>query len=282
MADVLTGVTEIDSVSLADISAQAQLYLQQQSIMLGKATDYSRFAVKGAKSVDIGRAPGFTVGDKGENATVDAQALTWNADTIAFDQHRVVQFLLEDIASGQSRIALESENILRAAADLARDIDQKIITELETVSTGTPDHDINFATADTVTEAEILNARKLLIEQFLNPAECFIGISPTIEASMLEIENFVKANEYGSANPVQRGVIGTVYGLKVFVHNDVTGMVVFHPTAAGYAFQWMTRVQNDMDLPNLAMRYSLDYLGGFQYLDPGTAGTKRAVKYTNV
>lgn len=275
--DVITGVTNTDAVSLADISAQAQIYLQQQSIMLGKVADYSRYAVKGAKSVDVPRVGGFSVNSKEENSEVSAQALTWTGDTITFDQHRVVQFLLEDISSAQAKVDNAAENILRAAMDLGRDIDQKIITELELASSATPDHQLTFATADTVIEGEILNLRKLLIKQFIKPEQCFLGINPTIEASMLEIDNFVRANEYGSASPVQNGVIGSVYGMKVFVHNDVTGMVGFHPTAAGSAFQWMTRVQTEGDLKNLAERYSLDYLGGFKVLDAGV----RTVNYIN-
>ena len=40
MADTLTGVTEIDAASLADISSVTQMYLQQASMLLPTVTDY--------------------------------------------------------------------------------------------------------------------------------------------------------------------------------------------------------------------------------------------------
>lgn len=82
MSDVITGVTEINSASRAEISSFAQSYLQQQSILLPTVTDYSRFAVKGAKSIALPRSGGFTVGSKTENTAVSAQSITYSADTI--------------------------------------------------------------------------------------------------------------------------------------------------------------------------------------------------------
>ena len=134
MADVLTGITEVTAASLAQISKEAQVYLQQKSMLLPTVTDYSYLAVDGTKSVAVPRAAGFTVGDKAENTALDAQSITFAADTISLVNHRAIQFLIEDFANRAAMVNVVSEAVLRASADLANDVDNYIITELKLAS----------------------------------------------------------------------------------------------------------------------------------------------------
>ena len=64
--------------------------------------------------------------------------------------------------------------------------------------------------------------------------------------------------------------------MRVIVSNvfDGTDSYAWHPTAVGFALQQGVRTQRDYDLANLAWRYSLDYIAGFEILDSG----KRVVK----
>ena len=272
MADALMGVTETAANALANVSRMAQLYLQQESFLMPTVTDYSSLAVKGASSIKLPRSGGFTVGDKGENTAVDAQTVTYAADTISLDQHRVVQFLTEDIAEKQSMVNTIQDMVMKASKDLAADVDSKIITELKLASAAAPDHIIQYTDAvnEDIELADILNARKLLQDQFIDPRECYIGIGPAQEKNMLNIANFIDAEKYGSSEPIMNGEIGKVFGLKVIVHTGFGAETcVWHPTAVGMAFQEGVRVQRDYDLANLAWRFSLDYLAGFEVLDSG-------------
>lgn len=272
MADALTGVTETSASALANVAEVAQLYLQQESVLLPTVTDYSYLAVPGASSIKVPRLGSFLVGDKSENTAVDAQASTVAADTISLDQHRVIQFLIEDIADQQARINVVQEYMLRAMKDLALDMDEKILAELRTASASAPDHEIKFN--DTSNEdlelVDILEARRLLIAQNINPKECFLLVGPDQEKNMLQIEQFIDASRYGAASPIMNGELGMVYGMRVLVHTSVSQEAIFyHPTACGYAFSQQMRVQEDYDLPNLARRYSMDYIAGFEVLDSG-------------
>lgn len=272
MADALMGVTETSANALANVSRMAQLYLQQESILLPTVTDYSSLAVKGASSIKLPRSGGFTVGNKGENTAVDAQVITYAADTISLDQHRVVQFLLEDIANKQSMVEVTQDAVMKAAKDLAADIDSKLIVELQAASTSAPDHVIQYndATNEDIELVDILNARKLLQDQFIDPRQCYMGIGPAQEKNMLAISDFIDASKYGNSEPIMNGEIGKVFGMKVIVHTGFAEKSHFwHPTAVGYAFQESVRVQRDYDLANLAWRFSLDYLAGFEVLDSG-------------
>lgn len=280
MADALFGVTESSAAALANVSSLIQKFLIQESKMLPLCTDYSFLAVKGANSIKVPRSAGFTVGDKSENVSVDAQAVTYASDTISLDQHRTVQFLVEKIADKQAVPAIVEDMIMKAMKAMALDADEKIIAELRLASSAAPDHEIVFN--DTVNNdlelVDILEARRLLQVQNINPQECYMAIGPDKEKDMLAISDFVHAEKYGSAEGLVNGEIGKLFGLKVIVHTSLANeLLAWHPTAVGYAFQQTTELDSDKDLANLATRYSLDYIAGFEVLDGG----KRNVHIVN-
>ena len=272
------GVTETSAAALAQVSNMAQLYLQQESKLIPTVSDFSNLAVKGASSIKLPRSGGFTVGNKSENTSVDSQIVTYAADTISLNQHRVVQFLLEDIADQQSMIATVQDALMKAAKDMAFDIDGKIKAEFDNASTSSPDHVIQYTDAsnEDIELADVLAMRKLLIDQNIDPRQCFLGLGSAQEKNMLAIDNFISAEKYGSNQPILNGEIGQVYGMRVIVSNVFSGTdsYAWHPSSVGFAFQQSVRTQRDYDLANLAWRYSLDYLAGFEVLDAG----KRVVK----
>jgi len=272
MADTLMGKTEIDAASKAEIANIVQSFLIQESKLIPTISNYSNLAVPGAKSVALPRSGGFTVGSKIENTAVDAQAITYAADTITFDQHKFVQFLLEDIADIQANIPVVQDAVMKATKALSLDIDLAIIEELKLASASAPDHLINFidTATDVVAKADILAARKLLQDQNIEATECFIGIGPEKEAELLAIESFIDASKYGSNEPIMNGEIGKIYGMRVIMHTGFSDfMCTWHPSAVGLAVQNGMRYQTDKDLANLAMRHSIDVLYGVEVLDSG-------------
>jgi hypothetical protein len=97
-----------------------------------------------------------------------------------------------------------------------------------------------------------------------------MGVGADQERFMLAIDNFISAEKYGSNEPIMNGEIGRVYGMRVIVHTGFDNEACFwHPSAVGYAIQAGTRFQSQPDLANLATRYSLDYIAGFEVLDGG-------------
>lgn len=272
MADALTGVTETSATARALVESMAQKYLIQESKMMGLVTNYSSLAVPGSSSLKLPKAGGFTVADKAENTAASAQVSAFSVDTLNFNVHRVVQFLVEDFANTQASVDVIAEYVLRASKDLALDIDNKIIAQLRLGSASAPDHEIAFtdATNEDIELADILNARKLLMIQNIDPRECYLAVGPDQEANMLKIANFIEAEKYGSNSPIMNGEIGMVYGMKVIVHTSLANeALAWHPSAAAFALQQGIRVQKDYDLAQLANRYSLDYMGGFTVLDGG-------------
>jgi len=280
MADSLMGVTTTVATALDAISAQVQIYLQEEAVMIPNVMNFSALAVKGSKQVEIPRAPGFSsVDDKAENAAVDAQTIVFSTDVLNLNKHKVIQWIIEKIASEQSVVAVLNEAILRAGQDIANQVDKDIIAILENVASS-PDHSFVYTGGGgtEITEADILKARRLLRQQKLSASmmkSLALAISPEQEEIMLKIANFIDASKYGVGAPIATGEIGRVFGVRVFVHNDINNLksLMFHPSAAGYATQIGPDFDSQKDLRNLGTRYSIDQLYGTKELDTG----KRAV-----
>lgn len=280
MADALMGITEVTAASKAEIAPIVQSYLQQASVLLPAVTDYSYLAQKGVKSIGVPRSAGFTVNDKAENTAIDSQVLTYSADTIALTKHKVVQFLLEKFADRAANVRVVEDAIMKATKDISYQIDKDIITELEDVSTDTPDHSLVFidTTTDVIAKGDILAARALLGAQNIDPRECFIGVGPEKENEMLGLADFIQAERYGSNMPVQLGEFGRIFGMRVLVSNGFADkMLVWHPSSVGFAFANGMQVDSQKDLANLATRYSVDVIYGVETLDVTATGGKRNV-----
>jgi hypothetical protein len=272
MADALLGKTEIDAVSMELVlGAMVQKQLIQEAVLMDKVSMYS--APLGVDKLKIPRAGNFTVNDKSENTAVDAQILTYATDDLALDKHKVIQVLVEKLALKQSAVAIYMDIASRAAKGIALQFDTDVIAALVATSASSPDHRIAFAGAS-IAAVDILEAKRLLKVQNLNFGECYLGINPTEEKAMLQISDFVRADGYGSGQAIQSGVLGSIYGAKVVVHNGFTAgnAVTWHPTHVAAAIQAQVEFEQDKDLANLSERLSWDTIYGVKTLDSGKRG----------
>lgn len=272
MADVIFGKTEVDAVSMELVlGAMVQEQLIQQAKLLPTVNNY--FAPMGVDKLKIPKAGNFTVGDKSENTAVDAQTITYATDDLALDKHKVIQVLVEKFALLQSEVAVLSDIAIRAGKGLALQLDTDIIVGLEATSAAAPDHRIVYVGAS-LAQTDILEAKKLLTVQNVNTSECYLGISPASEKAMLAIADFVRADAYGNAAGLQAGILGSIYGFKVIVHNGFADLktIVWHPSHVGVGIQESMSYDTMKDLANLATRHSWDMIYGVKTLDAGKRG----------
>lgn len=272
MADVLFGKTEVDAVSMELVlGAMVQEQLIQKALLLPTVNNYS--APLGVDKLKIPRAGGFTVGDKTENTAVDAQLITYATDDLALDKHKVIQVLVEKAASIQSSVSVLSDIAQRAGKAMALQLDTDIITALEATSASSPDHRVAYAGAS-IAQADILAGIQALKEQYVEVGECYLGVSPASEKALLSIADFVSADKYGNAGGLQKGILGTLYGLKVITHTGfaTAKSLIWHPSHVAVAIQEMVTYDSDKDLANLGMRHSWDMIYGVKTLDSGKRG----------
>ena len=284
MADALTGKTEIDAVAEEFVSLRVQEVLTSQMVVWPSLMDYSDQAGPGMDVIKIPRFSNFTVSTKSENTAVDAQINTMAADSLALSTYEVVQFLVEDIASLQSKVGIISAYIDQAGKDMAAKMDNVILTAFDAgVSTSSPDHAIKFndATNEDLEKVDILEARKLLSVANVPQSERFAVIPPSQEKNLLNISEFVRVDEAGASMALRNGQIGKLFGFDVLVSTQIpsgnpTACYFYHKSAAAVARQLAPKIEQMRDLANLADRWSISHIYGVKVVDSG----KRLVQIT--
>ncbi len=282
MADALTGKTEVDATVEEIVSTRIQEVLTDAMVAWPLMMDFSPQVGPGMDKLKIPRFGNFTVDSKTENTAVDAQVNAFSTDDLDLDQHKVVQFLIEDIADLQAKIAVVSAYIDQAARDLAAEMDATLLADLDAnPSTVSPDHDVKYN--DTVNndleKIDITEARRLLDVQNVPKADRWGIIPPDKEKDLLNISEFVRVDESGGSAALRNGQIGRLFGFDIVMSNQLNtaGSSLWgHSSAAAVARQMQPRVEQDRDLPNLADRHSISHLYGTHVLDSG----KRFVRFT--
>jgi N4-gp56 family major capsid protein len=236
---------------------------------LPTVTDLSAFAIKGAKSISFPKLTSFTVANRASAVAGDIQALTSSVDTLDLNINAYVSFLIDSFDLQQTAIDAEMEYANRAAAALARYVDSQIITVLEAAAA------TDVGTAP-ITSDMILDAREQLLNSFADPAACVFVVGTDQEKAMLKIADFVRADYYGNNGNIASGVIGSVYGLPVMVHQGVAaGKGYFYSKdAVGIAFQKQITMaeQSEIAYGTGAKRIALDAVMGIKALQVGELG----------
>lgn len=267
-----TGISDVGSTLLADISSTLQSFLIQESKLLPTVTRIP--ALPGRKSVDLNRMGGFTVADKSENVAATLQEMSTVADTLLLDKEKVVAFGIEDRARNQSMINLEAAGLERAAKAIALQMDQDIVAQLELTSAAAPDHRLAYDNATDLGQEDILVAKQLLAEQHIDFSSCYIGVSPASEKALLKIDNFVHVDKYGANSATSNGEIGRLYGAPVImstVFDDLKTMF-WHPSHVAIGEQRSMQVERDRDILKLSDNFAIHALYGVQVLDAGVRG----------
>lgn len=238
-----TGPTEMDF-----ISSIVQEELIRSAKLRPTVTDYSSMADKGIKSIDIPRfdthfANPVVQNPDGETPAAES-TLAFDVDTIDLNDWTNLHYRIPDRVSQQTRINLEAELAASAGKTYGNYLDDQIIAQLRLAADGTgglPDHRIQLSggTNDEITLADITTARMLLNKANVSENDRFLLVSPEQEKAMLDLDNFVRANEYGSREALIEGEIGRVYGMRVIVHNGLNPAeaIAYQKGACGIAVQ---------------------------------------------
>lgn len=280
MADAITGVTEILAEDV--ISMRVQAVLIEEMKVWPLMSDYTDQVGPGMDSVKIPKISSFTVASKAENTAVDAQVNAVTSDDLPLTAHKVIQFLLEDIASVQSKIDLVANYIDVAARDLAADMDVAVLTELDdNPSTSAPDHDVKYndTSNNDLEKVDILEARRLLNVQKVPSSQRWAIIPPDKEKDLMGITEFTRVDEAGASAALRNGQIGRLFGFDVIMTTLIptSGVSLFgHASSMAVARQIAPKIEMDRDLANLSDRHSISHLYGVKLLDAG----KRFVRFT--
>lgn len=233
-----TGVTE-DVV----ISSIVQQELLESVVVLPTMDNKSTMAGKGMKQIDLPRFDTDSSGRFGDPATQNPDGSTpvgyvaadLEVDSIVLNKWKNLSYRIPDRVSQQSMVNLEAELSRKAGKEFAIYMDKEAIAVLATL-TDTIDY---TGAGDTLALADITEARKKLNRNNVSMDNRYLLISPEREQDMLNLPNFIKADEYGARDALLNGEIGKVFGFRVIVSNLLTAAQSFayHSECVAYAIQ---------------------------------------------
>lgn len=282
-----TGVTEMDLI--ASIVEENRVV---NTVIMNTATDRSNLLIPGLKSLELPRFSSTdTAGnrrfgdpsDQNQDGETPApfQEVTLESDVINLDQWKNLPYRLADRIVAQSRVPLVSEFAKQAGKDMARYMDDSVRAAYATLTaavtyTGAADPSIPALTA-TISLNDIAQARLLLDKQFVDDMDRFLIISPAQEKAIINLDNFRKADEYGSREALLNGEVGRIYGFTVIkstLLGDAEAYAV-HKHCVNFAMQKELDFESQRaDVMLRATDYSFAVGWGLTVMDGGAYGVK--------
>ena len=164
-------------------------------------------------TIHIPKTGALSVNAKVTNENVTRQAPADDEVSVVLNKHNEVTFLIEDPARAMANQSLRQLYINDAVIGLAEELESDLAAEYDQAS-----DDVTF---DSSTEAKVvesmLDVRKFFVDgKAPRLAKRFVYASPSLINSLLSVDKFTKANEYGSRSPLVEGAIGDIFGLNVF------------------------------------------------------------------
>jgi hypothetical protein len=234
MADLITGNTEIGGTKQALIAAMVQKELAFKAKLTPFFTDLSSLANPGSVSIAIPKLSSFTVVDRAEGVYGDASQLTSSNDVLTLNENAYVSWIIDSVTAIQANIPAQLEFARRAASAQARYVDSALIAEMRTVCSSF----LNVGADVDVTYANILAMVKYLEEKDAAMEDSVWICSPQQKSALFSLAEFKNQYQFGQAT-LPNGVIGTILGTPVVMHNGLVGKELFLAEKSGlaYAFQ---------------------------------------------
>ncbi len=264
MADLIHGNTQLGATKADLIAALVQKELAAKANLLPTVTDVSQYAVKGAKSISFPKFGSFTPINRASGVAGDSAVLVATADKLDLNVNAYIAWIVDSNDEIQSSVAVQAELAMRAASGHGRYVDTQIIAELE--ATGVA------LTAGAISRDIILEGREELLTANAELGEMTLVIGPSSESLLLKIDEFTRADIYGTSN-IPAGVIGRVYGIPVMINNQLGANTFYMYAKSGVAvgFQKQPGVssQGANEYGVGAERFAMDQLFGVQAMQGG-------------
>jgi len=255
------------------VSSIVQETLLQESILIPTVQDMSSLIRPGMDTLKIPRFSALPVEDVTEGTDLTKNVSTVATDDLVMNINEAIHWAVSDKSMLQDKVSLSVQLVKDGARNLAASIDNKIVDQLILASAAAPDHIVAFGTPSVIAIADITNARKLLNLANVPQAERFMLVGPDQEAAMLNIDNFISAEKYGSRDALVNGEIGRVMGFTVVMSTSAsilaTNAMFYHKSAVAYGSQIAAKFETDRNITALQDEFTLSQLFGCQILDLG-------------
>ena len=206
----ITGNADVQNVIETVVSTMLTQTLIQESVGLGAVRDFSSMVRPGMDQLDIPLMNELAVQDVLETgADMTPQTINPSEASLVFSRHKSIPFSITSAASVESKINLVQEAVRTGTRSLVAEIDDALFAE-GVANAGTTN---TVAGADSL--EDILAAKVQFDADNVLKMDRFIIASPVFMQKLLSTNNVIRANEYGSTNPVQAGMVASIYGMTI-------------------------------------------------------------------
>ena len=271
----------------------------KRNLVLANLIKKMSFKGKKGDSVHIPAPVRGAASVKAANTQVTLVAGTATEVIVTIDQHYEYSRLIEDIVEAQALSSLRNFYTEDAGYALARQVDSSLIAIGRQVQggSGTAAYSGGFSGADgttayvagsntglgALTDAAIRRSIQRLDDNDVPMDNRFLVVPPSTRNTLMGIARFTEqafVGEQGGNNTIRTGEIGNVYGVPVFVSNNVdttTGStaarvcLMGHKDFAVLAEQMGVRSQTQYKQEWLGTLFTSDMLYGVKELRDGAA-----------
>jgi hypothetical protein len=259
----ITGASDVGSTIQKVVSALTTRTLIQESVALNVVWDRSGEVGEGMDRLDMIELAELAVQNVDEaGGEMTPQTINPTAAQLVLNRHKSIPFSLTSKGDIQSKIALVQRTVENGIRSLAAEVDDAIFAEAVA----------NAGTTETVAASDALAALLGAKEQFdtdnVPKSMRKVVLSPAFCALLLGTNNVIRANEFGSADPIQSARIANIYGMDVYesssssIPND--GFVAFGMEALCFARQRQVQFEQERRVLAQKTDYAITHLYGVE------------------
>jgi len=251
-------------------SSEVLMFVKKNLVLVPLVRHYDADVQAYGQTVEIPNVSTISANLKSANTVVTLNYNTETKTTITLNQHYESSFLLEDFVKIQSKYDLRSAYTQAAAYAISEKIDRFIAASMNTSFTAYGSYGTVLA------DSLILIGNRYLDDALAPSTDRSLVVTAQGKQEMLNIDKYIRYDAIGvggSQNSIMNGQIGEIYGIKVFMSQNLVQLasnpnqnnnLLFHKDAFAIAIQQQARTQ---------VQYKQEYLGWLITVDMLWGGT---------
>lgn len=214
-------------------SKEVLLARESNLVLVPLVKSYNRDIQAAGQTLEIPNLTNLTANLKVANTQVSLNANTDTKTTVTINQHYECSLLIEDIVDAQSAYDLASAYTEKVGYALAEKMDKFVAVTLNGAGTYTIGQYGNV-----LNDQVILAANRYLDDAKAPQTGRNFVVSPQGKQEMLNIDKYIRYDAIGvggSENSIMNGQIGEIYGVKVFMSQNLV-VTAATPTQNNHLF----------------------------------------------
>lgn len=253
-----------------NVWAQEALRARESNLVLVPLVKhYDRDVQAKGQTVEIPNVSNLTANEKAANTQVTLNAPTETKTTITINQHWEVSVLVEDILDKQAAYDLAREYTEKCGYGIAEKMDNWLANAMADQFSQTVG-----AYGTDISDANVLEANRLLDDAKAPQSDRYFVVTPQGKQEMLNIDKYIRYDAIGvggSKNSIMNGQIGEIYGVKVFMSQNLkvtagtptqNNHLFFHRDAFAVAVQQKPKFESQRKTEYLGTLYVCSALWG--------------------